>query len=74
MASHVLGKRLLLRLGFVVSVVDDDLQPFPRRICSGCCAPTASGQDAAAPPSSVMKSRRFTRSPRRRAAEMIPGF
>jgi hypothetical protein len=24
MASHVLGKRLLLRLGLVVSVVDDD--------------------------------------------------
>ena len=29
-----------------------------RRIRSGCCAPTATGHAAAAPPSSVMKSRR----------------
>src|SRR5215472_10516885 len=42
----------------------------------GCCAPAASGH-AAAPPSSVMNSRRFIvaiiRSPRRRAAGMLPG-
>src|SRR5262249_48743099 len=35
-------------------------QPLP-----DCCAPAASGH-AAAPPSSVMNSRRFIRSPRRR--------
>ena len=34
-------------------------------IFAGCCARAASGH-AAAPPSSVMNSRRFTRSPRRR--------
>ena len=33
---------------------------------AGCCARAASGQAAAALPSSVMNSRRFTRSPRRR--------
>ena len=33
---------------------------------AGCCARAASGHAAAAPPSSVMNSRRFTRSPRRR--------
>jgi hypothetical protein len=37
-----------------------------------CCAPAASG-DAAAPPSSVMYSRRFTRSPRRRAPALMAG-
>src|SRR6516164_5623100 len=37
-----------------------------RRTCSRCCARAESGQ-AAAPPSSVMNARRFTRSPRRRA-------
>jgi len=37
-----------------------------------CCARTAHGH-ATAPPSSVMKSRRFTRSPRRRAAEWMSG-
>jgi hypothetical protein len=34
MAGHMLGQRLLLFLlhhGFVVGVVDDDPQPFPRR-------------------------------------------
>jgi hypothetical protein len=35
-----------------------------------CCARAASGH-AAAPPTSVMNSRRFIRSPRRRAAEEI---
>jgi hypothetical protein len=35
---------------------------------AGCCARAASGH-AAAPPSSVMNSRRLTRSPRRRVAE-----
>ena len=39
-----------------------------RRIRSGCCARAASGHAAAAPPSSVMNSRRFiTRLTRRRA-------
>jgi hypothetical protein len=33
---------------------------------AGCCARAASGHAAAAQPSSVMNSRRFTRSPRRR--------
>src|SRR6516165_9736443 len=33
---------------------------------AGCCARPAVGHAAAAPPSSVMNSRRFTRSPRRR--------
>jgi hypothetical protein len=32
-----------------------------RRIRSACCARAASGHPAAAPPSSVMKARRFTR-------------
>src|SRR5262249_38998368 len=43
--------------------------PINTKICrirSGCCARAASGQAAAAPPSSVMNSRRFTQSPRRR--------
>jgi hypothetical protein len=31
MAGHMLGKRLGLGLGLVVSVVDDDPQSFPRR-------------------------------------------
>jgi hypothetical protein len=35
-----------------------------------CCARAASGHAAAAPPSSVTNSRLFTRSPRRRAAEV----
>jgi uncharacterized protein (DUF1330 family) len=35
-------------------------------IAGGCCGCAGSGHAAAAPPSSVMKSRRFTRSPRRR--------
>src|SRR6516225_1668543 len=38
-----------------------------RRMRSPCCARAASGQAAAARPTSVMNSRRFTRSPRRRA-------
>ena len=37
-----------------------------RRIRFGCCARTASGHAAAAPPSSVMNSRRLIQSPRRR--------
>ena len=36
-----------------------------RRIRSPCCALAVSGHVAAAPPMSVMKSRRFTRLPRR---------
>ena len=38
-----------------------------RRTRPGCCARAVSGHAAAAPPSSVMNSRRSTRSPRRRA-------
>src|SRR5215469_895234 len=37
-----------------------------RRTFSPCCARAASGHAAAAPPSSVMNSRLFIRSPRRR--------
>src|SRR5262249_22838572 len=37
-----------------------------------CCAPAASGH-AAATPTSVMNSRRFTRSPRRRTAGVAGG-
>ena len=44
-----------------------------RRIRSGCCARAASGQAAAAPPTSVMNSRRFIRSPRRRGRAAIGG-
>ena len=40
--------------------------PDYRRIRSDCCARAASGHAAAAPPSSVMNSRRLIRSPRRR--------
>ena len=40
---------------------------------AGCCARAASGH-AAAPPSSVMNSRRFTRSPRRRAGSVRAVF
>ena len=41
MAGHVLGKRLRLRLGVVVSLVDDDPQPFPRRIKTQTVLPSA---------------------------------
>ena len=37
---------------------------------AACCASAASGHVGAAPPSSVMNSRRFTRSPRRQARAM----
>ena len=40
-----------------------------RRIRCGCCARAGTGHAAAAPPSSVMNSRRLTRSPRRRGRE-----
>src|SRR5262249_55207228 len=40
---------------------------------AGCCARAASGHAAAAPPSSVMNVRRFTRSPRRRPREACWG-
>jgi hypothetical protein len=39
-----------------------------------CCARAASGHAAAAPPSSVMNSRRFTRSPRRRGRVASAGL
>ena len=45
-----------------------------RRIRSGCCARAANGHAAAAPPSSVMNSRRFIRSPRRPALATCRGF
>jgi hypothetical protein len=38
-----------------------------------CCAPATSGHAAAAPPSSVMNSRRLTRSPRRRGLAASAG-
>ena len=38
---------------------------------AGCCARAASGHAAAAPPSSVMNSRRFIRSPRRRGRAAV---
>jgi hypothetical protein len=43
------------------------LLTYPTTGIAGCCARAASGH-AAAPPRSVMNSRRFTQSPRRRAA------
>jgi len=43
-----------------------------RRIRSVCCARAASGHVTAAPPSSVMKSRRFIRSPYPRAVQDRP--
>jgi hypothetical protein len=39
-----------------------------------CCARAASGHAAAEPPTSVMNSRRLTRSPRRRARAVSPEF
>src|SRR5262245_2601487 len=45
-----------------------------RRIRSGCCARAAIGHAAAAPPSSVMNSRRFIRSPRRRGRAALPAL
>ena len=44
----------------------------PIRRIAGCCARAASGHAAAAPPSSVMNSRRFIRSPRRRGRAASP--
>ena len=41
---------------------------------AGCCARAASGHAAAAPPSSVMNSRRLTRSPRRRGQAASAGW
>ena len=38
-----------------------------------CCARATSGHDAAVPPSSVMSSRRFTQSPRRRGRARVGG-
>jgi len=42
-----------------------------RRMCSGCCARAASGHAATAPPRSVMNSRLFIQSPRRRGRGKI---
>ena len=44
-----------------------------RRTRSACCARAASGHAAAAPPSSVMNSRRLTRSPRRQGRATLSG-
>jgi hypothetical protein len=41
---------------------------------TGCCARAASGHATAVPPSSVINSRRFTRSPRRRGRAWPAGF
>ena len=44
------------------------------RFFPSCCAPTGTGHaNAAPPPSSVMKSRLLTRSPRRRGRATLPG-
>ena len=51
-------------------VAEAEAGPKPRNpirgTFAGCCARAATGHAAAAPPSSAMNSRRFTRSPRRR--------
>src|SRR5436309_10059969 len=41
---------------------------------AGCCARAASGHVAAAPPRSVMNSRRFIQSPRRRGRAVLGEF
>jgi hypothetical protein len=45
----------------------EQIKASTRRKRSGCCARAASGHPAAAPPSTLMNSRRFIRLPRRRA-------
>src|SRR5262245_27493127 len=58
-AYYVVGKRSRLGRGTIH-------QHAYVSIRCDCCARAASGQAAAAPPISVMKSRRFIRSPRQR--------
>src|SRR5215468_10396424 len=59
------------RNAFNMAGVGGEAERIPTRACetvgAGSCARAASGHAAAAPPSSVMNSRRFIRSPRRRA-------
>ena len=55
--SKVMGGPVLMRKGDKHVMVS----------LAACCAGAASGHAAAAPPSRVMNSRRFTRSPHRRA-------
>jgi len=58
------ARRAVSICGSAVGVLNSST---PKRgILAGCCALTTSGQAAAAPPRSVMKSRRLIRSPRRR--------
>src|SRR5262249_6931752 len=49
-----------------VALLSEALLRNPITGIADCCARAARGQAATAPPSSVMRSRRFTRSPRRR--------
>ena len=56
------------RAMFCVGPAADVPSRYPITGIAGCCARAASGHAAAAPPRSVMNSRRFIRSPRRRAA------
>jgi hypothetical protein len=84
-AQHVAVKRALAGLQRQARVVGFRAETervmrwrtmLPRNPITGiapCCARAASGHAAATPPSSVMNSRRFIRSPRRRARGMIPG-
>src|SRR4029077_16631203 len=51
--------------------VDEPKRPIVGSL-DACCALAASGHATAAPPSSVMNSRRFVRSPRRRGRVGLP--
>jgi hypothetical protein len=55
-------------MGASVATERGDKRPI-RATLFGCCARAASGHATAAPPRSVMKSRRFIQSPRRRARQ-----
>src|SRR5262249_39411645 len=59
---QLLDKRSALRPRFPIALLP--APPEARRLRSGCCARATSGHAAAALPSSVMKSRRFTSSMR----------
>src|SRR6516165_6165736 len=53
-------------------VISELLFRNPTTGIAGCCARTASGHATAAPPSSVMNSRRLIQSPRRRRLAACP--
>jgi hypothetical protein len=70
---QALGERCQARLAFRV-VCGEWRQHADAAPRSPCCAPAPSGHAAAAPPSSVMNSRRLLiQSPRRRAQAADPG-